>query len=227
MHGLIANQLRSYTLSRHGRETWSEGRDADSDAALPDGPVPLDRSLPRRAGGGDHRGAGARDGDGGAGTPRGLRRLPGRRVAPRLPAADVREWRTLDVIEHARSRSIRPCASAIPPRARHTCPPLADRRPRWRWSTPRLATCVRWPRDRARVEHALRRGGARRPARVHAARRRAVPHPGGSAAVLAGRSGRAPAADVGARLRSAGRARGLAETLGDGASRVVGTVPST
>lgn len=45
MHGLIANQLRSYTLARHSRDTWTDAVSA-SGAALPEGPVPLDRTYP-------------------------------------------------------------------------------------------------------------------------------------------------------------------------------------
>lgn len=40
MHGLIANQLRSYTLAHHSREAWTHAVEACGNA-LPDGPVPL------------------------------------------------------------------------------------------------------------------------------------------------------------------------------------------
>lgn len=45
MHGLIANQLRSYAVTRYGREAWANAI-RTSGAALPEGPPPLDVPVP-------------------------------------------------------------------------------------------------------------------------------------------------------------------------------------
>ena len=45
MHGLIANQLRSYAVTRYGRGAWSNAIRI-SGAALPAGPPPLDVTVP-------------------------------------------------------------------------------------------------------------------------------------------------------------------------------------
>lgn len=48
MHGLIANQLRSYAIARMGRETWVAVAAAD-DVALPADSVSLSRTYPDAA----------------------------------------------------------------------------------------------------------------------------------------------------------------------------------
>lgn len=102
MHGLIANQLRSYAVARHGREAWRAAL-AASGGALPEAPA-LDQIYPDQAIVGVVVALAERTGNS---VPAFLEDF-GAFLAPtllRVYEPLVRpEWRTLDVIEHVEER---------------------------------------------------------------------------------------------------------------------------